>query len=171
MNDIIKHSIRFVAIVIIQAYILNQLEIGFGIQLMVYPLFILLLPFETGLIYLMLIAFGMGILIDAVSNTYGLHTSSLVLFAYLRPVIMKVFSPRDGYEKQREGNIYEMGSRWFLYVFGSLLAIHHFWFFLLEIFRIDDFFFILQKTILSLPLSYLLCYFLQALFVTKPKER
>jgi hypothetical protein len=147
------------------------LEIGFGIQLMVYPLFILLLPFEIGLIYLMLISFGMGILIDAVSNTYGLHTSSLVLFAYLRPVIMKVFSPRDGYEKQREGNIYEMGSRWFLYVFGSLLVIHHFWFFLLEIFRIDDFFFILQKTILSLPLSYLLCYFLQALFVTKPKER
>ncbi len=171
MNDIIKHSIRFVALVIAQAYILNQLEIGFGIQLMVYPLLIFLLPFELGLIYLMLIAFVMGVLIDAVSNTYGLHTSSLLLFAYLRPFIMKVFSPRDGYENQREGNIFEMGPRWFLFVFGTLLAIHHFWFFLLEIFRFDEFFFILQKTILSLPISYMLCYFLQALFVSKPKER
>ena len=171
MNEILKHSIRFVALFIIQAFILNQLEIGWGIQLMVYPLFIMLLPFDLGLIYLMLIAFGMGMLIDAVSNTYGLHTSSLVLFAYLRPVIMKIFSPRDGYEKMREGNIFEMGTRWFVYVFGGLLAIHHFWFFLMEIFRLDELFFVLQKTILSLPLSYALCYLLQALFISKPKER
>lgn len=171
MNDLLKHSIRFFALFIIQAYILNQLEIGFGIQLMVYPLFIMLLPFDLGLIYLMLLAFGMGIMIDAVSNTYGLHTSSLVFFAYLRPFIMKLFSPRDGYEKVREGNIFEMGSRWFIYVFGGLLAIHHFWFFLLEVFRLDEVLFILRKTILSVPLSYLLCYLLQALFISKPKER
>ncbi len=171
MNEILKHSIRFVALFIIQAFILNQLEIGWGIQLMVYPLFIMLLPFDMGLIYLMLIAFGMGMLIDAISNTYGLHTSSLVLFAYLRPIIMKIFSPRDGYEKTREGNIFEMGTRWFVYVFGGLLAIHHFWFFLIEIFRLDELLFVLQKTILSLPLSYALCYLLQALFISKPKER
>jgi hypothetical protein len=171
MNEILKHSIRFVALFIIQAFILNQLEIGWGIQLMVYPLFIMLLPFDMGLIYLMLIAFGMGMLIDAISNTYGLHTSSLVLFAYLRPTIMKIFSPRDGYEKMREGNIFEMGTRWFVYVFGGLLAIHHFWFFLMEIFRLDELFFVLQKMILSLPLSYALCYLLQALFISKPKER
>lgn len=171
MNEIIKHSARFFAVFIIQAFILNQLEIGFGIQLMVYPLFIMLLPFELGLIYLMLIAFALGILIDTVSNTYGLHASSLVLFTYFRPALMKIFSPREGYDKVREGNIFVMGPVWFAYVFGGLLAIHHFWFFLIEIFRIDEVFFILQKTLLSLPLSYLLCYLLQALFISKSQER
>lgn len=171
MNEVIKHIIRFIVLLIIQTLVLNQLEIGLGIQMMVYPLFIVLLPFELGVIAIMVIAFGMGIAIDSISNTYGLHTSSLLLVAYLRPLIFKMFSPRDGYDNLKEGNMYEMGPRWFIYVFGILLFIHHLWFFTLEIFRMDDFFFILQKTLLSLPLSFLLCLLLQSMFVSKPKER
>lgn len=171
MNEVIKHIIRFLILVVVQTLILNQLEIGFGIQFMVYPLFILLLPFDLGIIYMLLIAFGMGIAIDSISNTFGLHTSSLLVVAYMRPIILKIFSPRDGYDNLKEGNMYEMGTRWFIYVFGMMLLIHHFWFFTLEIFRIDDFFFILQKTLLSLPLSFLICLLLQAMFVSKPKER
>lgn len=171
MNEIIKHIIRFLVLVVVQSLILNQLEIGFGIQLMVYPLFILLLPFDLGIIYMLLIAFGMGIAIDSISNTYGLHTSALLVVTYLRPFIFKMFAPRDGYDNLKEGNMYEMGTRWFIYVFGLLLVIHHLWFFTLEIFRLDDFFFILQKTLLSLPLSFLLCLLLQTMFVSKPKER
>jgi hypothetical protein len=171
MNEVIKHSIRFVLLVILQSLILNQVEVGLGIQLMVYPLLIILLPFELGTIYLLGIAFAMGMIIDSISNSYGLHTSSLLLVAYLRPQIFKMFAPRDGYDNLKEGNIYEMGSRWFIYVFGTLLFIHHFWFFTLEMFRLDNMVFILQKTFLSLPLSFLICLLLQALLVSKPQER
>src|SRR5574343_527302 len=131
MNEVIKHSIRFIVLVILQSLILNQLEIGWGIQLMVYPLLIILLPFELGTIYLLAIAFVMGMVIDSISNTYGLHTSSLLLVAYLRPQIFKMFAPRDG----------------------------------------NDNLLILQKTLLSLPLSFLICLLLQALLVSKPQER
>lgn len=171
MKEVIKHIIRFIILVGIQTLVLNQLEIGFGIQMMVYPLFIVLLPFELGIIAILVIAFGMGIAIDAISNTYGLHTSSLLLLAYLRPIIFKMFAPRDGYDNFKEGNMYEMGTRWFIYVYGLLLFIHHLWFFTLEIFRLDDFFFILQKSVLSLPLSFLLSLLLQTMFVSKPSER
>lgn len=171
MNEVIKHIIRFIVLLVIQTLVLNQLEIGLGIQMMVYPLFIILLPFELGIIAILVIAFAMGIAIDAISNTYGLHTSALLLVAYLRPLIFKMFSPRDGYDSLKEGNMYEMGPRWFIYVYGILLFIHHLWFFTLEIFRIDDFFFILQKVLLSLPLSFLLSLLLQTMFVSKPKER
>ncbi len=171
MKNILKHSTRFIALIIIQALILNQLEIGLGIQLMVYPLFIILLPFDIGLISLLLLAFFMGICIDAISNTYGLHTSSLLLLAYLRPILFKIFAPREGYDILKEGNVYEMGTRWFLYVFGLMLLIHHLWFFLLEIFRFNEMLYVLRKTVLSLPLSFLICLLIQTMFVTKPKER
>jgi hypothetical protein len=138
---------------------------------MVYPLLIILLPFELGTVYLLLIAFIMGIVIDSISNTYGLHASSLLLVAYFRPLIFKMFAPRDGYDNLKEGNIYEMGTRWFIYVFGTLLLIHHFWFFILEMFRLNDVLFILQKTFFSFPLSFLMCLLLQALLVSKPQER
>ncbi len=171
MNIVVKHIIRFIVLVAAQVLVLNQLEIGFGIQFMVYPLFIVLLPFDLGIIYMLLIAFVMGTSIDAISNTYGLHTSSLLVITYLRPAIFKLFGPRDGYDILKEGNMYEMGTRWFISVFGLMLLIHHLWFFTLEIFRFDDMLFVLRKTLFSVPLSFLFCLLFQAMFVTKPNSR
>jgi hypothetical protein len=171
MNIVVKHIIRFIVLVAAQVLVLNQLEIGFGIQFMVYPLFIVLLPFDLGIIYMLLISFVMGISIDAISNTYGLHTSSLLVITYLRPAIFKLFGPRDGYDILKEGNMYEMGTRWFISVFGLMLLIHHLWFFTLEIFRFDDMLFVLRKTLFSVPLSFLFCLLFQAMFVTKPNSR
>ena len=171
MRAILVHIARFLFFVIAQSLIFNQLEVGFGIHPMIYPLFILLLPFEINSILLLLIAFVTGLSIDAFSNTYGLHTSSLLVVAYLRPFIFEIFSPRDGYDSNKEGSISEMGQRWFIYVFGILLLVHHLWFFTFEMFKWNEFFFILQKTILSLPVSYMLCILLQVVFVSKPKER
>lgn len=167
MNIVVKIGLRFLFLLFAQVLILNQIEIGFGIQIMIYPLFILLLPVETGVIALMGAAFVLGILIDAMSNTYGLHTSSLLVVAYLRPVIFKLFAPRDGYDALLEVNIFTMGTLWFLKVFGILILVHHFWFFMLEMFKINEFVFVLQKTLLSVPISFLICVLLQYLFVRK----
>lgn len=170
MNLLITHGLRFLFFLLAQVLVLNQIEIGFGIQLMIYPLFVLLLPVEMKTITLMLIAFGFGLLIDAFSNTYGLHTSALLVFAYMRPVIFKLFSPRDGYDVLLETNVFTMGYRWYIKAFGSLLLLHHFWFFLFEMFKLNELVFVVQKTLLSILLSFLLCLFLQYLFIKKSDQ-
>lgn len=171
MNQIVINIVRFFAFLIIQVLVLNQIEIGFGIQLMVYPLFILLLPVEMGILLLLLLAFTLGILIDAMSNTYGLHTSSLLVFAYFRPLIFKISAPRDGYDPLMETNLHTMGYKWFIKTFGTLLLIHHFWFFLLEMFKLNELGFVLQKTALSVVLSFLLCLLFQYLFMNKSTKK
>ncbi len=165
MNDIVKHSIRFISAILVQVLVLNQIEIGFGIQLMIYPLFILLLPVETKVISLLFISFGLGILIDIFSNTYGLHASAALMFAFIRPRIFKLFDTRDGYDTLVETNIFNMGLGWFLKTFGTLLFIHHFWFFLIEMFKMNEIGYVFQKTLLSLPISFAICVLLQYLFV------
>lgn len=170
MRNIFVQSIRFIFFVAAQALIFNQLEIGFGIHIMIYPLFIMLLPFETGIIPMLLLAFFMGLGIDSLSNTYGLHASALVVIAYIRPLIFKAFSPRDGYEGNKEGSIFEMGQRWFLLVFGSLLLIHNFWFFMLEIFKFNELGYVFKKLILSAPISMLFCILFQYLFIKRVKS-
>ncbi|HIP32227.1 MAG TPA: hypothetical protein EYG86_05650 [Crocinitomicaceae bacterium] len=165
MNDIVKHSVRFFSAILVQVLLLNQIEIGFGIQLMIYPLFILLLPVETKVISLLFISFGLGILIDVFSNTYGLHASAALMFAFIRPRIFKLFDTRDGYDALVETNIFNMGLSWFLRTFGTLLFIHHFWFFLIEMFKMNEIAYVFQKTLLSLPISFAICVLLQSLFV------
>lgn len=171
MNNLIVHIFRFFVFILIQALVLNSLDIGFGIQIMIYPLFIMLLPFETSVPVLLFSAFVMGFSIDSISNTFGLHTSSLLFMAYLRPFIFNIFASREGYDPLKEASIFEMGQRWFISVFGILLLLQHFWFFTLEMFNIKETFYVLQKTILSVPISFLLCILLQVIFVSKPKER
>lgn len=171
MNVVVKNSIRFIVLVLLQAFVFNQIEIGFGIHLMVQPLFIMLLPFETGVISLMILGFTLGLILDIFSNTYGLQASSLLLMAYMRPVIFKFYGPREGYDPLKEPSIFDMGNRWFLFVFGYLILIHHFWYFLIEIFRFDQFLLILQKTIFSGIASYLLCIVLQTFLIKKSKVK
>ena len=110
MIDIVKQAIRFFVLVILQALVLNQLEIGFSIQFMVTPIFLMLLPFETSTILLMVLGFVMGFLIDSISNTFGLHASSLVFVAFIRPFIFKSFAPREGYDVLKTPSIYDMGT-------------------------------------------------------------
>jgi hypothetical protein len=171
MIDIAKQAIRFIVLVIIQALVLNQLEIGFSIQFMVTPIFLMLLPFETSTILMMVLGFVMGIMIDSISNTYGLHASSLVFLAFIRPFLFKRFEPREGYDVLKTPSIYDMGTGWFISVFGLFLFLHHLWFFTFEIFKFDETIFILRKSLVSLPFSFLIALLLQALFVSTSKNK
>ncbi|NRA11485.1 MAG: hypothetical protein HRT57_05990 [Crocinitomicaceae bacterium] len=167
MSQIAKHILRFFLFFLVQVLVLNQIELGMGIQIMIYPLFILLLPVDMNVFSLMLVSFALGLCIDALSNTFGLHASSLLAVAYFRPIIFKLFAPRDGYDILFEPNIFTLGTVWFLKTFGLLIVIHHFWFFMLEMFKLNEIIFVLQKTGLSLVVSILICILLQYLFLRK----
>lgn len=171
MRNFLKHTVRFIFFVVAQTLVFNKFEPGLGIHPMIYPLFIALLPFEFGIIPMMFLAFGMGICIDALSDTYGLHTSALVLVAYIRPLIFKAFSPRDGYDPLKEGTIFEMGQRWFLMAFGSLLLIHHFWFFAVELFKMNEIWYLIKKLILSVPISFVFCLLFQFIFLKRTTSK
>ena len=55
MNLTVKNIVRFVLFFVLQVLVLNQIEIGTGAQIMIYPLFIFLLPVELNVIFLMAI--------------------------------------------------------------------------------------------------------------------
>ncbi len=169
MNPFIKHSVRFILFVLLQGLVFGQLEIDFGIQIMLYPLYILFLPLEMGIIWVMLLSFLMGISIDYFMNTFGLHASASVLVAYLRPELLKLFSPRDGYESYTEGNIRQMGYTWFISVFGIIVVIHHLYFFLLEHFKLTELLYIVRQTSLSVLLTLTIAILSQILFFKTKK--
>ena len=169
MNSFVINSIRFVLFVLFQVLILNNLEPGLGLYAMIYPLFIFMLPFQMGTVPLMLLSFVFGLVIDSFSNTFGLHASSAVVMAFFRPIIFKWLSPRDGYEAVEAVNVYSMGGRWFLYAYGTLLLIHHTWFFTIESFKLNEFIWILLKIGLSVPSSFLLSLLVQFIFISNKK--
>ena len=148
-NSIVRNSLRFIILVLLQGVILHNVDINMYIHPMIYPLFILLLPIEINFYLSLILAFTIGISVDIFSSTFGLNASAAVFVAYIRPLILKLVQPRDGYENVEEPNMSSMGRLWFVYYGGIMIALHHLWFFALEQFSIFSFFTILGKTLLS----------------------
>ena len=116
-RTVLIQIIRFILFILVQVLILNFVEPGWGVYPMLYPLFIMMLPFELGTVPVLIIAFFTGLTIDSLSNGFGLHASAAVVMAYARPWIFKVFQPRDGYEPDTQPTVYGMGRTWFVYAF------------------------------------------------------
>lgn len=167
MNDLIKYISYFVGLIIAQTLIFGQIEFGSGLHIMIYPLFLIVLPFDIKPIFLMLIAFAMGIIIDAFSNTFGLHTSASVLIAYLRSELYRLFAPREGYDILMKPSVKDLGIKWFISVAGIVILIHHFWFFFLEFFKWSAWISILKNTILSGLISLFIVLAIEILFTKK----
>ncbi len=129
-----------------------------------YVLFLLLLPFEVPKIASLFIALLLGVVIDLFCNSSGLHTSSALVAIFSRYYILKYVSPRDGYDAAVQPNVYDMGLQWFITYAGSIIFIHHTYFFYLEAFRFTEFFSVLLRVILSSVSTFLVCYLLQFLF-------
>ena len=171
MELIIVPVLRFLGVFLLQIFVLNAIEPGFGMHIMVYPLFIAILPFSYNVFSVLTLSFFLGFIIDIFSNTFGLHASAALTMALLRPTFYKYFSPRDGYDNLKQPTVLDMGFRWHLMTFGTLLLVHHLWFFTLESLRFDETFIVLKKTILSGGITFILCFILQYIFFKKEKSR
>jgi hypothetical protein len=112
-------------------------------------LFILLIPFETPGWLLLLVAFALGITIDSFSNTPGLHTTATLVMAFLRPLVLKIIAPREGYEQGTFPGMQYFGLAWFLKYAVILVFAHHFFMFFIEAFTWVNFHVTLFRALIS----------------------
>jgi len=145
----LRYLLNFVLLVFLQVFILSNIQFSGYINPYIYVLFILLLPFETPKWLLLILAFLLGLTIDLFSGTVGMHSSATVAMAFFRPYVLKVISPRDGYESETLPQLRYYGVSWFLKYSVILIVVHHFVLFYIEVFRFSHFFATFARVILS----------------------
>jgi hypothetical protein len=170
-TDIIKHTLRFIILILLQVLIVQNIRLGTYIILLPYVLFILMLPFETPSLLLLGLSFLTGMVVDSFYDTQGLHTAACTLMGFSRHYMLKLISPRDGYEQGLKATVEDMGLRWFISYAATLIFIHHFYFFFLEIFRFGEIFRTLFRILLSSIGTFAFVYLIQFLFYTKRRNR
>jgi len=144
-----RYLITFIVLVFLQVFILNNIQFSGFINPYIYVLFILILPFETPKWLLLVVAFALGITIDLFSSTLGMHSAATVFMAFARPYVLKVISPRDGYESETLPQLRFYGVNWFLKYSVILILLHHFFLFYIEVFRFSGFFTTFIRVVLS----------------------
>jgi rod shape-determining protein MreD len=151
-----RNIIRFLVLVLAQILVLNNIQVSGYIVPYIYVLFILLLPFEIPGWMLLLTGFALGITVDLFTQTPGMHASATVFMAFLRPWVLEMSAPRDGYEAGTFPRLYYMGFQWFLRYTVILVLAHHFMLFYIEVFRFSEFFSTLLRVLLSSLFSVIL---------------
>ncbi len=170
INEVVRNSIRFVLLVLLQVLIVQNIHLGAYVILFPYILFILLLPFETPKLLVMLIAFFTGLVIDMFYDTAGIHAAVCTLIGYSRHYVLKVLAPREGYDAGQSPTIQSMGAVWFITYSATIIFIHHLFFFYLEIFRFSEFFTTLLRVFLSTIGTFVFVYVIQFLFYKAAKK-
>jgi rod shape-determining protein MreD len=147
--DHLKYLGLFVLVILLQVLIFDNIYLFGKANIFFYVLLILLLPVEINKYFLLVIGFFLGLSIDIFNNTIGMHAAASVFISFLRPYVLELLSPRDGFETGDKPRIYIYGFAWFLKYSFSLLLFHHVFYYTVEVFRFDYFFDTLLRVILS----------------------
>ncbi|MDD2562974.1 MAG: rod shape-determining protein MreD [Salinivirgaceae bacterium] len=149
IKELLGNIVRALFLIIFQVLILNNIGLGGYINPYLYILIILLLPLETPAWLTQIISFGVGITIDIIVETPGMHTSAMIFIGFIRPFLLKYSAPRDGYETDDEPNIKSLGLSWFFKYALILTSAHHLFLFQVESFNFTNIGHTLIRTVLS----------------------
>ncbi len=145
----------FIGLVFVQVFMLNNISL-FGLATpFVYVYFILVMDKDIDHNALMLIAFLLGLAVDVFSNTPGVNAGASVLLAFMRPTLLRLFSPRDEYENFEPG-IYTLGFWAFVRYTVVAVLLHHAALFILEAFTFVNFGHLLMHILCSTLLTVLM---------------
>ena len=149
ISRIFRFGLIFVILVLLQVLVFNNIRFGGYVNPYIYVMFILMLPVEIPSWLLLIISFVLGALMDIFCSSPGMHSSATVLAGFVRPYILRVVAPRDGYESGSDPSLMIYGLRWFLIYTSLVVIIHHTALFYLEVFRLTAFFSTMLRVILS----------------------
>lgn len=172
MNSVaVINIIRFIILVLAQVLILKRISFSFGefafIHFIIYPLFILLLPFNVPRPVQMFFGFVLGLTVDIFYDSPGIHASACVFTAYIRPYILSLLEPYEGYGTTACPTISSLGFPWFLTYSSIAMGLHLLFYFSVEAFSFVFLFEILMNSIFSLIASLLLVILVMLIFNPK----
>lgn len=116
--------IWFVALVLLQVLILNNVHIAGYATPFLYIYLILKFESDISRNGLMLWAFFLGLAVDVFSDTPGMNAAAAVLLAFLRPTFLRLFIPRDTVGALNP-SIRTMGVSPFLKYLIASVFVHH----------------------------------------------
>ena len=124
-QTVIKLVLTFVIYLVLQILVIRNFVFFDVAFCFVYIACILLIPDEIDPIWVILISFLIGLLVDIFYNTAGVHASACVMIGYLRSYIIKFLFPTKGVESDITISLKEMGGERFIRYVAILTIIHH----------------------------------------------
>lgn len=162
---------RFLGLLAIQGFVLMQIPSVVGsstFTVLLYPLFIFFLPISIPRPAAVLLGFLMGLMVDFVYGSPGVHASAGAFSGYIRATVLGLFAPKGGYTgKELIPSPEYFGKLRYIQASGLFFIFHLFWYFSVEAFTFVYIGQITIKTLASWGLSMIFVFFYGFLFNPK----
>ena len=153
--EILRYILTGIILVLLQFFLIQEINFGTWIKPMPYILFLFTLPFTLNRFALLFIAYFTGWFLDALSNSGGIHSAACITLAAARIWTDRTILNTDAIILQ--GYKYLSPSfknfRYFATYILSLTVLHHLMFFTLD-YWFSSFFTVLFVSILSTAASF-----------------
>lgn len=161
--------VRFLILGLLQGLVLSEISIQVNgspyFQVLLYPLFILVIPFSVSRPSQLFLAFALGLFIDMYYDSPGIHAAASVFTAYVRPFVLSWIEPRENYNLKDSPTKGQYGFVWFVKYASILMGIHLFTYFSIEAFTFYFIIDIFLKTISSFLIT--MVFVLMSAFIIK----
>ena len=171
MSNVVWRNIgRFVLLVAIQLLVLNYVYLGSYVMPMLYVLFILMLPTDTGRIPMLLISFGTGLLMDIMAGSLGFHALACTVVAMLRIWFADRILTRGEPVVINRPSIYSVTPQYFIAYLMLMLGAFYLVFYTTELFGFRGFGRLLLATVASTVVTAMLAVLYQLIFLKKEES-
>ncbi|MGP1461564.1 MAG: hypothetical protein ACTTKF_08305 [Bacteroides sp.] len=125
MTHFWKYLLVFVACILSQVFLLDNIQLLGFVMPYAYPLFILILPTNLSRPWLYIFGFLLGLSIDLFAATLCLHAAATTLLAFLRGSVINFATPQQQLQKTQLPILRTMGVAWTLRYTTVLILAHH----------------------------------------------
>jgi hypothetical protein len=151
MTRFVNHFLWFIGLIALQVFVLDNVHF-LGVFLpVIYVYALLRWPSDMSTSLVLILSFLLGISVDALTNTPGMHASATTLMGALRYPTLRLFVSKDDLGSKEVG-VATLGAGPFWKYAILLVFIHHLTLFLLESFSFANGWLLLIK----IPVSCLL---------------
>ena len=133
MHRTTQYAILFVILILLQAFLFDNLALSSWFNPMIYVVFIILLPMESLPVVVLLSGAALGITADFFTGGQGLNTAAVLPAAFLRQPLLARLCDRDDLRDGGIPSAERLGSEWrFIRLAATVIFVHHAIFFLME---------------------------------------
>lgn len=97
-NLILSNSIRFIALLLLQVFVFNNINLFGFVNPMIYIAWVFLFPIRKNITLLLIFSFLLGISVDFFSDSGGINAAATVFIAFVRLPILKVILKKSDFD-------------------------------------------------------------------------
>ncbi len=167
MNRPIAYTLLFVATMLLQVFLFDNLSLSVWVDPLVYVAFLILLPLDLSAVAILGLGLLTGAAMDFAMGTAGLNTLATLPVAFFRSWLLQLLSRRDDL---REGGIpspERLGRRVFVHYLIATVLFHHALFFAFEALSWSHIPLTALRTVASAAVTFVFVWLIARIFTAK----